>query len=298
MGTLRVVSVLIPAGSSMSSAGDCTGCIRIVRLITPAEWAAAPVTFRVSPDGVNFHDLYRMVPETFDCYEVIVPDIRPGSATTLVGDTANNINWVQLRSGTHATPVKQTRDCRFELVLDMPEVPAAGEGGPVGATGPAGPAGPAGATGPTGTFNLKGTVLGDEALAGNIGEVLSASNAGGANLTTAVTANVATLTLSPGDWTVGGVVNFAPTTTGPNGLVAAINVNSATLPAITDVVAGSAIMTQTWSASMTSNKPQTMPTSLCRIVTSVPRVVFLVAQATFGGGSVVASGYITARRVR
>jgi Collagen triple helix repeat (20 copies) len=195
---------------------------------------------------------------------------------------------------------------------------AAGQDGATGAPGPAGSPGPQGPAGPSavsanagnlaklGTDSLvyvpntgpiKGRVDGNEPAAGMVGEVISASNTTGLNLTTAVAANVATLVLPPGDWNVGGVVIFAPTSTGPNSVIAALSQTSGTLPPDSDVATGKAIMQQIWASSMPSGKTQTTPTSLIRVNTAVQKNVYLVAQATFGGGSVNVTGYASARRI-
>ena len=189
----------------------------------------------------------------------------------------------------------------------------AGAQGPPGSAGAVGPAGPsavsanAGNQARLGTDNLifvpspatiKGVTDGSDAAAGNVGEVMSASVTTAVGLTTNVVANLATLNLTPGDWNVGGVVIFTPSGTGPNSVIAALSQTAATLPTDNDVAAGKAIMQQIWASSMPSNKTQTTPTSLIRVSTSIPKSVSLVALAAFGGGSVSATGYVSARRVR
>jgi hypothetical protein len=192
----------------------------------------------------------------------------------------------------------------------------AGTAGSPGATGPQGPTGPAGPSAvsanpgnqaklgtdslifvpaPTG---IKGVTDGSDAAAGQMGEVISASNTVGYNLTTATPSNVATLIIPPGDWNVGGVIIFAPTSTGPNSVIAALSQATAALPTDNDVATGKGIMQQIWASSMPSGKTQTMPTSLIRVNTPTQKNIYLVAQATFGGGSVNVTGYVSARRVR
>lgn len=344
MTTLKLVSgVIIPAGKTMSSNADCTGCNRIVRVIAPPDWTAAPLTFRLSPDGQNFYDLYHTTPNNFDCFEVIVPDMVANSAVTLPVELGNAVNWVRIRSGTHATPIKQDADREFKLVLEMPDAAdgggtggvgpagatgATGPAGAVGVTGPAGAAGPdgpvgatgsagavgatgssgaagvtgaagaAGATGPTGTFNLKGTVAGDEAAAGNIGEYLSANNVTGAALTTLVTSTVCSLSLPAGDWRVDGIVIFVPSGTGPNSIIAGIHTVAATLPTDNQVLAGNGSLTQFWASGFTSGKEQCLSVTSARYNITGPQTIYLVAQASFGGGSVVATGRLVARRMR
>jgi hypothetical protein len=180
-------------------------------------------------------------------------------------------------------------------------VGAAGPSGAVGIVGPQGPTGAQGSpgtTGPTGTASLKGATDGSDAVPGNVGEFLAASNTAGVPLTSAVTANVVTLNLTPGDWQVSGVVVFTPNTTGPNAIIGGINTVSATLPTDVQVLAGACTLSQIWSSSMTSNKQQILPLAMCRISVAAATPVYLMAQSSFGGGSVVATGRIIARRMR
>lgn len=149
-----------------------------------------------------------------------------------------------------------------------------------------------------GVLNLKGTAAGDNAAAGVVGEFQAAINQTGIQLTTAVTANITTLSLPAGDWNVSGVVIFTPSGTGPNAIIAGINTVSATMPTDTQVLTGACTVTQVWSSGLTSGKTQTLPLSMIRIAANAPINVYLVAQATFGGGVVTATGRLTARRVR
>jgi hypothetical protein len=99
------------------------------------------LSFRLSPDNVNYSDLFH-VTEKYDTFEVIVPDLTPGSVVTLPPDMGANVAWIKLRSGSLAAPVKQEDDREFLFVMDMPEIPPQGPTGmtgPVGLTGPTGP---------------------------------------------------------------------------------------------------------------------------------------------------------------
>lgn len=188
--------------------------------------------------------------------------------------------------------------------------------GPVGASGAAGATGPAGPSAVSanagnlaklGTDNLilvpdnaprRGVTDGTDAAAGMVGEVISSSVTVGIPLTTLVVKNVTQITLPPGDWAVGGVVIFTPVGTGPNAVISAVGQTSAVLPTDIEVAQGLGMMQQIWASSMPSGKTQTTPTSLIRVNTSVSKTVHLMAQASFGGGSVNVTGYISARRVR
>jgi hypothetical protein len=344
----------------MSGGVDCSGSTRILRIIMPPDWDAAPLTFQTSVDGVVYNNLHLAAPiGDFTTYPATIPVVTPGAAVTMPPNTGYGISWLRFRSGTFTAQTKQSADRTFSVVLEMPDAATGGGGagtvgptgavGPAGAAGPQGPAGPAGAAGPmgptgmsgaigtqgatgatgasgsvgpqgaqgtlgpqgiagptgpagvvgpTGTFNLKGVTDGSDAAPGTIGEVISGSNFAGVGLTTNVAMNVTTITLTPGDWTVGGVVIFTPVSTGPNSVIAALSQTAATLPSDNDVATGKGIMQQIWASSMPSGKTQTTPTSLIRVSTSTSKSVYLVALATFGGGTVTVTGYISARRVR
>jgi hypothetical protein len=142
---------------------------------------------------------------------------------------------------------------------------------------------------------IKGTIAADNAAAGNIGEQLSTSQATAVSLTTNVTVNIATLVLTPGDWAVSGVIVFTPSQA-PTALAAAIGTTSATLPTAAQIAAGTGNMTQ---YRLTfGNATQTMQAGVVRVNVSAPTTVYLMAQGTFSGGTLTATGYISARRVR
>ena len=189
----------------------------------------------------------------------------------------------------------------------------AGSQGPPGSAGGQGPAGPtavsadAGNLAKLGTDSLllvpdsavhKGVVDGSNAVAGNLGEQLAVSQTTAVSLTTAVTANVATLALTAGDWTVSGVIVFTGgTNVLPTALSAAVATVSATLPTPAQVVAGTGNLTQ-YNLPFTKSAAQTMQAGICRINVSATTNVYLAAQGTFTGGTLTATGYISARRVR
>lgn len=192
---------------------------------------------------------------------------------------------------------------------------ATGQQGQQGQTGQQGPQGPQGATGPAGPsavskdtgntailgsdsliFAGKGVTNAGNAPAGIVGEQLSASQATAQSLTTATPLNLATLSLTAGDWAVSGVIIFTPSGA-PTSLTAAIGQTSATLPTAAQLAAGTGAMFQL-RTSYTSAQTQTFQTGLTRINQSATANVYLLAQATFSPGTVTATGYISARRVR
>ena len=144
---------------------------------------------------------------------------------------------------------------------------------------------------------LTGTVAGDNAASGIIGEVVSAIKAVGAAvaLTTATPANILSISLTAGDWDVTGLVNFTggSATTAAGGLfTGGINTVSATVP--TDgsetPVGVPAVTTTSFLAGTAVQKK--------RINVTGTTTVYLVGEATFSAGTVGGYGAIIARRVR
>jgi hypothetical protein len=117
---LSVVSCTIPTGQSLSSAADASGCERICRIIMPSEWSGgASLSFQLSTDGINYHSLFRVDPNTFFPHEVEAPRPPVGGCITLPPDLGEAVSFVKIRSGTSALPVVQSADREFKFVLSM-----------------------------------------------------------------------------------------------------------------------------------------------------------------------------------
>src|SRR6516225_3276908 len=120
MTTLAVIGpVVIHAGEAVSDAIDCSGSIRIARIILPDDWTGgAPLTFQLSPDGTSYHDLYHLVTpgSAYISYEVTVPNPPPGASITMPLDYGQDVSWLKIRSGTALLPVMQEADRAFTLV--------------------------------------------------------------------------------------------------------------------------------------------------------------------------------------
>lgn len=149
------------------------------------------------------------------------------------------------------------------------------------------------------TLTVSGGIVGDttggSAAAGIVGEYVSATVSVGSavSLSNNVTANVTSMSLSAGDWDVGGLVSFSPGAgTAMTGVFAAISTISATfLPTpgggIAQVNPGGTVG---W--------VNTLVTGQVRIDVSTTTTVYLVAEASFSGGTLAAYGFISARRAR
>jgi hypothetical protein len=146
-----------------------------------------------------------------------------------------------------------------------------------------------------GVLNLVGVTDGSNPPAGMVGEQLSASQATATAIATGTPSNIAQLNLTAGDWTISGIIVFTPSGA-PTSLTAAVNLTSATLPTATQIVAGTAAMTQV-RTNFTNAQMQTIASGVVRVSVNQPTSVYLVGQGVFGG-TLTAQGYISARRMR
>lgn len=140
----------------------------------------------------------------------------------------------------------------------------------------------------TGTIAVKGTGTNDSAAAGYVGEYISSQIlfASATSLTTATVKNVTSISLTAGDWDVSGQVSVT-SSIATQAVSCAISTTSATLP---DFSVYSTIGATTVSVSMIM--------STQRINISSTTTVYLVAEASFSGGTCTACGFIGARRAR
>lgn len=143
---------------------------------------------------------------------------------------------------------------------------------------------------PSTTQGIAGSVLGDNANAGAVGEYLTVN--GNVSLTTTTVQNAALLALTPGDWDVQGscLLNGVGITLW-NATTIALNNVSATIPA------GLGQQFSLQSAMNTGTPTEVFSTPTVRFSVSVPITVFLVVIANFTG-ALAAQGFLRARRVR
>ena len=109
----------ISAGQSLSDAIDCSAVDRVIRIIMPAAWNGAPLTFQLSSNGSTFQNLIHVNPTTFFPYEVIAPRPVPGACITMPPGMSWAMNFLKIRSGTSGLPVVQDVDCAFQLVGEV-----------------------------------------------------------------------------------------------------------------------------------------------------------------------------------
>lgn len=143
---------------------------------------------------------------------------------------------------------------------------------------------------PSQTNGIVGTTTNNNANAGSVGEHVTATGTGIA-LSTGVSANITSISLTAGDWELNGSTAFLPAAgTTIAGITTGISTTSATLP----VVPFSAQIQATLTTGL--NQGLTAPSQ--RFSLSGTTTVFLVANAGFGTSTMTATGTIRARRVR
>lgn len=138
--------------------------------------------------------------------------------------------------------------------------------------------------------NIVGTTTNDNAAAGSVGEYAS-NSATGVSLTNGVSANLTSVSLTAGDWDVTGVMLISPAGgTTPTSMGLGATTTSATLPAFPGTIFMPVVATAGFSSATTG--------AVQRFSLASTTTVYLVGQANFSGGTLTASGFIRARRIR
>jgi hypothetical protein len=150
---------------------------------------------------------------------------------------------------------------------------------------------------PSSTNGIVGTTTNDNANAGSVGEVISASVASGSAvaLTTGTTANVTSISLTAGDWDVEGTGAFFPAaSTSITALHGSVGTTSATIGGAT-----SGGRFSHYCAPVTPGATTLcFPTGRQRLSLSGTTTVYLCVQATFSTSTLGGFGYIVGRRIR
>lgn len=146
---------------------------------------------------------------------------------------------------------------------------------------------------------IVGTATNDAAAPGNVGEEVKSNISSGSavSLTSGVTANVTSITLTAGDWDVSGVVQFTgDPTTNIATAIGATSASSTTLPPFgtgdTNRFNWPAISTPFATGALSA------PSGPVRISIAITTIIYLVANATFSVSTMSAFGTIRARRMR
>jgi len=158
-------------------------------------------------------------------------------------------------------------------------------------------------TGATNTFNsinpinIIGTPTNNDAPAGSIGEIISASvgSSSAISLTTSVAANVTSIGLTAGDWDVSAFVAFIPAvTTSVTQYLSSVSTTSATLDATTPF----AYSVNSQPAGVPAGLTEAFPVGPLRASLTGNTTYYIVARGTFTISTMTAYGAIQARRVR
>lgn len=149
----------------------------------------------------------------------------------------------------------------------------------------------------TSGWQASGTTTNDSAASGFIGEYISANLAAGSavSLSAGTAANVTSVSLTAGDWDVGGNVLWAFSS--PANLtyaIVAIGTTSASLPTAPNGGAYAGIT----SATQTFNNVNGLCCGPMRLSLSTTTTVYLITDVQFTAGTVTAYGFIGARRAR
>lgn len=148
----------------------------------------------------------------------------------------------------------------------------------------------------TGGTAIKGTNTNDAAAAGYVGEVITSTIAVGSaiSLTTGVTANVTSISLTAGDWDVSGVVLMD---SGATTNVTRVSAGTSSTSATADVTKG--YHSHIHSGYVPGGGQfRSMPLNTSRFSLSGTTTIYLVALANFTVSTCIAYGTISARRVR
>lgn len=152
---------------------------------------------------------------------------------------------------------------------------------------------------PTNTIGgqqLVGSATNDAASAGNVGELISATVLAGAAvpLTSTVAADIATISLTAGDWDVFGEVVFVPAaSTVPTVMSAWTSTTTAAFPTLPNAGGITSL-----SLPFTTGAVSALSAGMQRISVAAPTTVYLSARATFTTSTLAAYGFIGARRRR
>jgi hypothetical protein len=142
-----------------------------------------------------------------------------------------------------------------------------------------------------------GTATNDNAPAGYIGEyVISDVATPGTGRTTNVAANITTISLTPGDWDVTGVVGYSGSgTTQVAGVLQSISLTSATQDNTLGRQSGQVYSNATIFAPNIENR---LPVGPVRVSVASNTTVYLVSTPTFTVNTLSSYGTLRARRVR
>jgi hypothetical protein len=141
-------------------------------------------------------------------------------------------------------------------------------------------------------LTIKGVTDGSNAAAGQVGEYFTQYQSSGIAAGSGTGYNLASLSLTAGDWEVWGTVSFYGGSANIQAGIAWVNTVSGTPPSY-----GSNGYAQVGSTSTNANYI-TLPLSPLRFLNTSTTTMYLSATVVFGSGAVTLYGTISARRIR
>ncbi len=155
---------------------------------------------------------------------------------------------------------------------------------------------------PTKPGQLVATSIADTAAAGSVGELIQQSllHASALSLTNNTPVDVASITLTPGDWDIRAILQFTSGAATTVFYLGAISLTSATIPAISCIgvpSAGGEVTIESRVDTAAGGPTFGIIVPPIPVQVSTNTSFHLVASATFSG-SLLANGWISARRVR
>lgn len=139
--------------------------------------------------------------------------------------------------------------------------------------------------------NIVGTATNDNAAAGNIGEYISSTQSTAVTLTSGSSVNITSISLTPGDWLVSGVIVWSPAGT------TVMQVQQASISTTTGS-AGPLGNNAAQNASTVAGNGATVATPNVRMSVSTTTTVYLVATQFFTTSTATGTGKIEAWRMR
>lgn len=109
-GQVSTTTATISSGNSLSSGIDL-GTARLARIVMPASWTAANLTFQTSPDNSTWSDLY----DSYGTEYTVTAAASRAIIIPLVDFIG--VRYIKVRSGTAGAAVAQGADRTLTLVL-------------------------------------------------------------------------------------------------------------------------------------------------------------------------------------
>ena len=222
-----------------------------------------------------------------------VPNVTAGANNTQIANTAYVKAAIDALKGDVPSNLDTLAEIATALGLKAPLDGPTFTGNPAAPTQPAGNNTTRIATTEFVTTAISSTKNGitdaSSAAAGKVGEVLTAVTGTPVSLTSAAAANAISLTLTPGDWEINGMVRFNPSAAALSQISGSWNTTSGTFAGFPD---------NTQIQGITNGATCQVPMPHRRYNVSTNTTVYLVALAAFASGTCTVQGYIEARRIR